>query len=188
MMCNDIRSAAVQAREALPELIDRYWSLAYAEGAEGRTHDTEDGAAQQTRGEIDAALRAISAALAAAPAPMPMDSHLHPCGHMKGSCAQCHQCLRDQGATSCPTCEPASPSPQQDGPSDAPQPTPLACPSCGATNADDAGELCIGEDCPVPGSDDFEEALRTFHASPTPAAAPADGVPASPNDQQEKPT
>jgi hypothetical protein len=33
---------------------------------------------------------------------------LHPCGHMKGSCQQCHQCLRDQGATSCPTCEPAS--------------------------------------------------------------------------------
>jgi hypothetical protein len=33
---------------------------------------------------------------------------LHPCGHMKGSCQQCHQCLRDQGATSCPTCEPAA--------------------------------------------------------------------------------
>lgn len=42
---------------------------------------------------------------------------------------------------------------------------PLACPRCGATNADDAGELCIGEDCPVQASDDFNEALRIYDAA-----------------------
>jgi len=40
----------------LDALIDRYWELAYAEGKEGRDHDTEDGAAQQCRMEIDAGL------------------------------------------------------------------------------------------------------------------------------------
>jgi hypothetical protein len=32
---------------------------------------------------------------------------LHPCGHMKGNCPQCHQCLLDKGEASCPVCEPA---------------------------------------------------------------------------------
>jgi hypothetical protein len=44
----------------LHELIDTYWCLAYAEGKEGREQDTEDGAAQNCRGEIDAILRAMS--------------------------------------------------------------------------------------------------------------------------------
>lgn len=52
------RQAPVGTR--LRELIDRYWSLAYAEGKEGRSHDTEDGAAQQCRGEIEEILRAIN--------------------------------------------------------------------------------------------------------------------------------
>lgn len=49
-----------RARE-LRELIDQYWSLAYAEGVEGRTHDTEAGEAQRVSLEIDSAIRAIAA-------------------------------------------------------------------------------------------------------------------------------
>lgn len=45
------------AAQQLLELIDRYWALAYAEGKEGREHDTEDGAAQQTRSEIERIIR-----------------------------------------------------------------------------------------------------------------------------------
>jgi hypothetical protein len=30
-------------------MVDRYWDLAYAEGAEGRTHDTPTGDAAETR-------------------------------------------------------------------------------------------------------------------------------------------
>ena len=30
------------------------------------------------------------------------------CGHLKGSCPQCHQCLIDAGSKSCPTCEGAA--------------------------------------------------------------------------------
>lgn len=32
----------------LNELLDAYWHAAYAEGAEGRNHDTEDAVAQKT--------------------------------------------------------------------------------------------------------------------------------------------
>lgn len=49
--------ASPQAAQRLLELIDRYWTLAYAEGKEGREHDTEDGAAQQTRSEIERIIR-----------------------------------------------------------------------------------------------------------------------------------
>lgn len=37
----------------------------------------------------------------------PAPAGLHACGHLRGSCSQCHQCLLDKGATACPTCEPA---------------------------------------------------------------------------------
>jgi hypothetical protein len=43
----------------LPALIDRYWELAYAEGKEGRDHDTEAGDAQKVRSRIDAILRPL---------------------------------------------------------------------------------------------------------------------------------
>jgi hypothetical protein len=49
----------VDAVAMLRELIDRYWSLAHAEGKEGRDHDTEDGAAQQCRGDIEEILRSL---------------------------------------------------------------------------------------------------------------------------------
>lgn len=42
---------------ALRGLIDEYWALAYAEGQEGRTHDTEAGDAQRVSMEIDKAIR-----------------------------------------------------------------------------------------------------------------------------------
>lgn len=34
------------------DLLGRYWDAAYAEGMEGRNHDTEDGIAQQTLNDI----------------------------------------------------------------------------------------------------------------------------------------
>jgi len=40
-------------------LIDLYWDIAYQEGKEGRTHDTEDGKAQRCRHAIEVALRRI---------------------------------------------------------------------------------------------------------------------------------
>jgi hypothetical protein len=43
-------------REVMP-LIDRYWELAFVEGVEGRTHDTEAGDAGETRFAIERALR-----------------------------------------------------------------------------------------------------------------------------------
>lgn len=46
----------------LETLISEYWCLAYAEGKEGRTHDTEDGAAQRKWSEIQAAIRRIERA------------------------------------------------------------------------------------------------------------------------------
>lgn len=51
-----------KARE-LHDLIDRYWDLAYIEGKEGRSSDTEDGKAQQLRLKIDMAINAIARAL-----------------------------------------------------------------------------------------------------------------------------
>lgn len=47
--------------EALRGLIDRYWALAYAEGKEGRDHDTESGDAQRVSCEIDALLAHLDA-------------------------------------------------------------------------------------------------------------------------------
>lgn len=46
--------------DRLMELVAQYWDLAYAEGAEGRTHDTEDGAAQRVLSEIRAAVQALA--------------------------------------------------------------------------------------------------------------------------------
>ena len=37
-------------------LIDLYWNIAYQEGIEGRTQDTEDGKAQRCRHAIEVAL------------------------------------------------------------------------------------------------------------------------------------
>lgn len=152
MMCNDIRAAAVQAYQR-------------AFTGSNRTALSEA-----------AFVAGYKAALAAAPAPMPRTRVLPHPGSPEASAMMDSLLAEYNWPTNTKNAAragweaanrwlAASPSPQQDGPSDAPQPTPLACPSCGATNADDAGELCIGEDCPVPGSDDFEEALRTFHAS-----------------------
>lgn len=39
-------------KSRLNALIDQYWDLAYAEGAEKRDHDTASGDAQKTRQEI----------------------------------------------------------------------------------------------------------------------------------------
>jgi hypothetical protein len=47
-------AVAVPAGE-IPALLDRYWDLAYAEGKEGRDHDTPDGAAQETRTKLNLA-------------------------------------------------------------------------------------------------------------------------------------
>ena len=38
--------------DKLEELLGEYWSLAYAEGVEGRTHDTKAGDAQRVLAEI----------------------------------------------------------------------------------------------------------------------------------------
>jgi hypothetical protein len=54
------RSQAQGARSDEPKfesLLDTYWSLAYAEGKEGRDHDTEDGKAGQTRHELSQLFR-----------------------------------------------------------------------------------------------------------------------------------
>jgi hypothetical protein len=39
-------------KQQLEELLDSYWDAAYSEGREGRTHDTEDGRAQEIRSKI----------------------------------------------------------------------------------------------------------------------------------------
>lgn len=44
----------------LCELIDQYWDIAYAEGQEGRTHDTEAGDAQRVRSGINRAIAALT--------------------------------------------------------------------------------------------------------------------------------
>lgn len=41
-------------------LIDEYWSIAYAEGSEGRDHDTEDGRAQRCRHLIEVSLKRLA--------------------------------------------------------------------------------------------------------------------------------
>lgn len=40
-------------------LIDLYWDIAYQEGKEGRTHDTEDAKARRCRHAIEVTLRRI---------------------------------------------------------------------------------------------------------------------------------
>ena len=47
------------AERRVLELVDRYWDLAYQEGKEGRTHDTEEGSAQATRSELEEAIRLL---------------------------------------------------------------------------------------------------------------------------------
>lgn len=44
----------------LRDLIDKYWSIAYSEGMDGRTHDTEDGKAQICRHEIEGCLKRLA--------------------------------------------------------------------------------------------------------------------------------
>ena len=51
-----------QRTRKLRDLIDKYWCLAYAEGKENRTHDTEEGDAQRVSIAIDKAITALSAA------------------------------------------------------------------------------------------------------------------------------
>jgi len=51
---------------ALAEALDAWWAAAYAEGREGRTHDTEGGAAQKALQDIWAAHSAQLAAAVAA--------------------------------------------------------------------------------------------------------------------------
>ena len=51
---------AIKAR--LNVLIDRYWDLAYAEGAEKRDHDTAAGDAGRTRHEINEAIEKLAKA------------------------------------------------------------------------------------------------------------------------------
>jgi hypothetical protein len=53
------REAAIRKLE---ELIARYWSLAFAEGREGREQDTDAGDAQQCWHDIQQAIRAVAAA------------------------------------------------------------------------------------------------------------------------------
>ncbi len=43
-------------------LIDLYWDIAYQEGEEGRTHDTECGKAQRCRSAIELALKRLEEA------------------------------------------------------------------------------------------------------------------------------
>lgn len=43
-------------------LIDLYWDIAYQEGKEGRTHDTEDGKAQRCRHAVEVALKRLQEA------------------------------------------------------------------------------------------------------------------------------
>lgn len=47
--------------DAMMALVDRYWELAYAEGKEGRDHDTEAGEAQAVLSEIRSSARALAA-------------------------------------------------------------------------------------------------------------------------------
>lgn len=49
----------VEREQTLLVLIDRYWDLAYAEGKEGRNHDTANGDAQECRHRIDMAIAAL---------------------------------------------------------------------------------------------------------------------------------
>lgn len=41
------------------ELIDVYWDAAFAEGKEGRTHDTKDGTAQKTRAALEQRIKEL---------------------------------------------------------------------------------------------------------------------------------
>ena len=43
----------------LNDLLERYWDAAYAEGKEGRDHDTEDGVAQRTAADIHAEVQRL---------------------------------------------------------------------------------------------------------------------------------
>lgn len=53
-------------RPSLSEALDAWWEAAYAEGRDGRTHDTEGGAAQQALQDIWAAHQAALVAAVAA--------------------------------------------------------------------------------------------------------------------------
>jgi hypothetical protein len=61
--------------DALVALIDRYWDLAYAEGKEGRSRDTENGDAQTCWYEINKLIRALAA---------PATDHIPDAGKMVG--------------------------------------------------------------------------------------------------------
>lgn len=53
----------VERLDDLRELIGEYWCLAFAEGQEGRSTDTPDGAAQKCISAIEAIIREARAAL-----------------------------------------------------------------------------------------------------------------------------
>lgn len=56
----DASGVRVGDEARLQDLMDNYWNIAFAEGRDGRDHDTEDGAAQRTRSEINAILKRIA--------------------------------------------------------------------------------------------------------------------------------
>lgn len=62
-----VPSTLQKAEAQLLNLIGEYWALAYAEGEEGRNHDTEDGAAQRTHAAIAKAVKGLIAAASSAP-------------------------------------------------------------------------------------------------------------------------
>jgi len=60
--------------QSIMALVDRYWSLAYDEGKEGRNHDTPDGAAQATLLALKSAIREAIAAPGVADEWKPIES------------------------------------------------------------------------------------------------------------------
>lgn len=70
--------------DALMALVDRYWELAYAEGKEGRDHDTEAGEAQAVLSEIRSSARALAAIPAGQAKPIVQQAGGVPEGWRKG--------------------------------------------------------------------------------------------------------
>jgi len=55
-----VASTKQEQVRALQELLDRYWDIAYQEGKEQRTQDTEAGDAQAVRGVLEQAFRQLA--------------------------------------------------------------------------------------------------------------------------------
>ena len=79
----------------LQDLINIYWDAAYAEGKEGRDHDTVDGVAGETRAQINISLRELFTEKERLETGVAF--HMRKKDELRSMCDELARCLKNEG-------------------------------------------------------------------------------------------